>query len=83
MVDHCRLNENGKDSDFAVKTYTINAENRNALAEETSVLSEITFLRELKQCKNIVQIHSAYIERKGLITKYSIVINLAKHGTLL
>jgi serine/threonine protein kinase len=47
------------------------------------VLQEISFLRELQLCNNIVQIKEVYLSRdsKG-VTSISLVMKYAEHGSL-
>ncbi len=48
------------------------------------VLNEIVFLRQLTDCKNIVNLHQVYYEEVAEgVTKYILVMNFARHGCLL
>ena len=69
--------------DFAIKTYTMNIMDPESEANTISVLNEIEFLRDLKHCKNIVQLHRVFFERDATCLKFSLVMDLAKHGSLL
>ena len=80
MVNHCQSKEK---EDYAVKIYSVENGTETAPFEVKAIMNEILFLRELKQCKNIVQLHSAYYERTHEKTKFILVMNLAKHGSLL
>jgi serine/threonine protein kinase len=66
---------------YAVKKYSLSSED---FSNEESVINEINFLRELKMCENIVQLHAVYVNYNHFKKEYelSLVMNYAKDGTL-
>lgn len=78
-----------ENENFAVKKYTFDIDPRGGDQGDyhyRMALLEIDYLRELKQCENIVQLKQVYLQREGNGTGklvLSMVMKLAKHGTLL
>jgi serine/threonine protein kinase len=60
-VDHFRLRSSGQE--LAIKTYKLSVEDPYSVQSTISVLNEIEFLRDLKHCKNIVQLYRVFYEK--------------------
>lgn len=81
MVDQYQHIESG--DHVAIKTYSIPLGEEDSESRTHSVLIEIEFLRELKDCKNIVQLREVYFCRTPQGLHLSLVMDMAKHGSLL